>query len=372
MPPTRLVNLLPQLSEATGLKLAAAGEVQDQVVTLHVAKVPTRVLMDKISQACLAQWVEKDGAYILTRSAEERRRLSAADLDARAKAVGSQIAKLKPTEGSFDRQAAAALVQRMRDANDFKPAGDNEHRAKLMRIDNMRDQMPIGQLLIRLIKSLEPAKLVQLPPGFTVFSDRPTRMQRPIPAEGLDAIEAFRSAQAAWAAEVAAMPEGTMSVSSGSQLDPRYWAPPVGRKSAFVLRVWRSVDRVFDTFQFQLRIVEDGKVLMPQLSRQLLVELAPPAPTLAQGLQPLLRDARAVEFDPAVRRLVKSISGMRDHFEPLRVPLDVQERAADPEHHDPLADSAVDGLRSIAKMRGLNMVAWVPDRLFNLTSFLYE
>ncbi len=87
-PGTRAVQMLPQLSKATGVEFSCDQKVRDEVLIVDVKEVKLRELMDHLAEAASAKWVLYGDRYRLERPSE-------LEADLRKKEIGRLAGLLK-------------------------------------------------------------------------------------------------------------------------------------------------------------------------------------------------------------------------------------------------------------------------------------
>jgi hypothetical protein len=364
LPATRLVNLLPILSEKLGLKLEAGGDVRDQVVILNVHDVEPDELLERIAHVACAEWSEANGRRTLARSLALKAKLAADDARRMTEGFARGLAKLPATDTPFDGQVASTLIDELKSVADFRPQTDGERKTASVRLWRIRNTLPTMRLAVDLIRDLGPSALASMRMGETVLSDKPTKMQGRLGPSATRFLERFAREQNAWAARVATLPEGVLSADNRTPLDPRLTAQSITGTPRVLLKIRRySVESPM--LETSLVIVDGSGKIRGFDSVSVGGQFESETPD--QSLKPLLADPTRIAFSAEVVEMGTAMLGpQRDAKEISQTP-GLLAAVLDPERVDPLSRSWFDGFRWIADRHRLNLVAWVPDSFFMTT-----
>jgi len=152
-----LYRLLPELSEAAGVKLEASAKMADTVMIVKVDKVPLNDLMKRIADASTGEWEKTDEGYKLNLSASKAKQEQQAEDNALAIEI----------EGAVKKQ----IVER-----DKKEPGDN----------------PLSTNVDDFIRAIGPNSLAGLRSGASVtYCNKPNRLQMQLPASAMALVPSF-------------------------------------------------------------------------------------------------------------------------------------------------------------------------------------
>ena len=200
------------LARASGAPLKASASVRPSILLLRFMDVPVREAMQRIAEACGGStWVRDSGAFYLTRTPSDERRVTArlrAELQIQIKGVLAEFAVRAASLKPFTAAEADALAKRL-DAM-------VEHHGSTMtfRFNNTVDFSAaqsgpgLARLSARLFSRLKPAQLLDAPSGRrTVYSTNPTRNELPLNLDLSDLIPDYIAAQQQWATTIEKYPE---------------------------------------------------------------------------------------------------------------------------------------------------------------------
>ncbi len=178
-------RLLAEIGRQTNQTLEASANVRDDVVALDCKDAPSADVMAKIASVLHAQWVKAGSSLVLSRdpnlvSADERAEKATKVAIARKK-IAALVQKVKGF-GEFD----AALAKKV--ADDQNPIVVNDHGSiDAKRFQSAAERSPGTRAMIALLSRMSDGELGALISGKrVVFSNRPTRMQLPLPGNWSD------------------------------------------------------------------------------------------------------------------------------------------------------------------------------------------
>lgn len=153
-----LSKLVPELGAATGLKLAVAGAIKNEVACLRVENAPIKEVLDRLAHVAGAAWTaETDGTFILGPSIPARTAQRNSDIEFR-KRLFSEL--LNPSK------------QKLADSSP--------------RAEDSEDSPQIGPELAAVLRRLGPQVLAAIPQGSRyVYASSPTDMQLPLPPDAI-------------------------------------------------------------------------------------------------------------------------------------------------------------------------------------------
>lgn len=152
----RLETLLPRIGEASGWKISADNFVKNEVLVLDVKDMDTRALLEKIASVTGLEWMQSNGGFVLSRSAN-------------ANSTAWQAMHAWTTAGLKADIAKDEAVQSGVDNNANRGSG--------------RQAGPERSAILNVIKNF-PVELIanQDVGARLVFSNMPTRTQKAMPA----------------------------------------------------------------------------------------------------------------------------------------------------------------------------------------------
>ncbi|MFI5385484.1 MAG: hypothetical protein ACHQ50_05110 [Fimbriimonadales bacterium] len=338
-------QLVEQLSRTTQVPLFAPKAFQTDVIAVRVKEQPLNTLLDKIGDLTAADWVLRDGRYELVRSTEKLRSEERAEFQAQVEVFQrvidrekKQVAALEPWTNQAVRKLVQTLVRVREDAatgNDLSEAAMSEWRTK----------NPGARARSRIIASLDPKVLAALPlDRRIVFSDRPTRLQRPLPESAAATVKSFGEEQDIWS-DVA------------SQIAPEEngetYTRGVGKLVLAVTKM-RSGGRILTGFELRAanrtgQIIAHGRGDFYGNDDYADLEAPKPQP----GEQRLALSAVGKELDAVF-----------SEPPPNRIPSEIAELLLHPEQHEPLSLVEGETMVRIAEAQGRSMVADLPDEIF--------
>lgn len=162
-------SVLSQLSEQTGFKFEASGDVKDDVVSVEWSDVTMDDALEALASATKGKWTQRNGIAYLGRDSVEMRR------DERARA------------DRFEAELQKALKEMEKVLGEGMPKMDGEMGPNMTpeQMQNaarvFRDGMPGNRTAMRLLLSVPRATLAKIAPGERlVFANRNTPMQKPL------------------------------------------------------------------------------------------------------------------------------------------------------------------------------------------------
>lgn len=185
-----LVNMVKDLSKITGETWYVKNSAQKDVLYLSVKDATAAQIRQRIAEAVDGTWTFDGSAWELSRSIAKEKEQEAAVL---ARVAEGYEKQLKPTLDDiksnpiFDKARVEQLKAKMNPAGN----GPNPDFASAM------TQMPAARATAQLVQSLGVRTFADLPLGSrTVFSTRPTRMQRALPNNALKLLQQLSDEEA--------------------------------------------------------------------------------------------------------------------------------------------------------------------------------
>lgn len=162
-------SVLAQLSEQSGFKFEASGDVKNDVISVEWSDVTLDNALEALATASKSKWTQRNGIAYLGRDSVEMRR----DERARADRFEEELAKtLKEME-----KVVGEGMPKM--DGEMGPNMTPEQMQNAARI--FRDGMPGNRTAMRLLLSVNRSTLAKMAPGERlVFANRNTPMQKPL------------------------------------------------------------------------------------------------------------------------------------------------------------------------------------------------
>ncbi|HEY0866855.1 MAG TPA: hypothetical protein VGE01_05740 [Fimbriimonas sp.] len=342
-PPERLAALLPALGNEIGRPLKPDSLLEQEVVVLHVQQTDAETVLAKIAEAAGAEWVDQDdGTRVLTRTAEARRQMIIQASQERASRIRQSLLK-NALASPFQPEEVSALRRKVENHNsNLSTWTAKEKGASLTALGHAAEKL----LRLPALAATLPWEALAQTNERTVFSDKPNRMQSPLPSESL-----------AWLADAyrahAALYEAGRRYESVNREDPYAIreSDVFGSVSGPAVKtdIAASVQPNYVTLSLTMFDAK-GRVLRFGTYRATPSPEAPKALTTVEGfLKPFRLEGTA---DRLTSRYAPS---------PEPLPVDLKARILDPVSFEPLADSMAKAFQTLGKDAGLNVVALLPD-----------
>jgi hypothetical protein len=361
-----LARLLPILSERYGVTMEADATTSEEVLVLRLQDVSRKDLMGRISEVLEAQWVERDGRFILSRSpaltqAQERR-----EAEERLEQIAKRLerfAQQTSEAGAFNEGAAERLALRIAELG---KAGTPDARS-FQQIQTLRRATPEHRLLARLLPKLGPRDIAAIPKGKRiVFSTSPNRMQRRLPQEAMLEVVQYVREQTLYAKALAGRVPGnpTAGVYYGGFDTVR---DATGSPAKVVLAIQH---RGQDQLSASLLVASDEGRLMCRYDSQL-VDPFEDLNRLAAGVQPGEGEKPPVlsAESQAFVEWLKPMAGGTGEAGFRKPTGQILEMLLHPERYEPLDLVVPDYLIAYARGRNSNLVAHLNARSFFLGAF---
>jgi hypothetical protein len=350
-------SALAKLSEMSGTPLAVEPALSGEIILVQAKGVTLKDLLARIARVMHAEWEPTKEGYRLARPAnitqasEERdRKAFAARLKKLLDAKGQQMAKTPDPYAQ-----AEATLKALEDFNEKAQRGTG------LNLDEPVKGSPAGRLCMELVVALGADELAGLPLfQSVVYSSHPTRAERPLPPKAAELIRTYAEAEQRLALLV-------------GEKQPNGVAPPftsapfaAALKPGGIGKVLLSISSYGRTLSFGVNIYTkagDERVFAPGSSYDLGDNAYADEAREAKAAPP-----RFVELSPTAAEFEKASAGSWDHsrfLDPKPSKVELTERLlevlAGPETIDPLSLAATDGILAMAKERGKNVIACLPD-----------
>jgi hypothetical protein len=179
-----LDRLIPEIGTRLNMKLIAGVSVKSDVVGIASPKRPAKVIMDGIAAAVNATWEERPEGWVLSRSRKQELEDEESDAKYREDWIRKSL-ESTPIDTPFDEIRAKALAEYWFEFKSKKEHSESDY----AQLDTMNARSPLGRFTRKLAEAFGVAQLARVPQGsVTVYSTRPTKMQRPMPIKNFDAL----------------------------------------------------------------------------------------------------------------------------------------------------------------------------------------
>lgn len=194
-----LGRVLPEIGAHLDLKLFAEASVRDDVVGIVSPKASPQSILDGIAKATNASWVNRPEGLVLVRSRRQELEDEEAEAKYREGWIRDSLA-ITPITEPFDQARADALAAYRAEFKSKKEFSSSDY----AQLDTMNSRSPLGRFTRRLVEAMGVEKLARVPQrSVTVYSTRPTPMQRSLQISNLDSvIKTYTEEQNRYAAAV--------------------------------------------------------------------------------------------------------------------------------------------------------------------------
>ncbi|MCW5937913.1 MAG: hypothetical protein KIT11_11480 [Fimbriimonadaceae bacterium] len=184
----RLEQVAAKISEKAGVKLSVDTALKDRIVLVDVDSVPYEELVRRLGLACDAKLEERAGASWLARDPEKEA----------ASEKRGQKDRLESIERTRERLRSIAEAEYTASnvANYIRAGGQAPSRldatTMLFGSGGANDGTPLGRAGAKIFLSIPPEEIAAMKSGErTVYSTRPTKMQRPIDPKAGDVLKGY-------------------------------------------------------------------------------------------------------------------------------------------------------------------------------------
>jgi hypothetical protein len=344
-------RLIVDLSKATGMHLTVSQTCANDVLLVSAQGVKTRDLLAEIAKVDAGKWKSTADGMIFSADLVARRTESRQE-------VGKQAALV---ETIIDQRLASASKK----ADPAKPGAEVD----LSTVSDTLGQLPEMAAILKLLKGIDPSRLVIDNDQRVVFSSHPNEMQVPF-GPGADQIleDLIKSHNERIEAS---KPKAAVGAEEAPSTLPASVQGLVERMTQKIVG-YAKADLTLGTLPYVGGLMANLS-LYDQNGKVILFE---PYPLDFSGLQNLMAAAKPmkdpnktpVELSPETKSLTKMLTTAAaamgaGHFS---VPPLLSPYVIDPEHHDPLALLPSDKLIALALAEKKPLVAVVPDDAMSL------
>ncbi|HWA83845.1 MAG TPA: hypothetical protein VG820_10445, partial [Fimbriimonadaceae bacterium] len=357
----RLSAVLKELSKPMGEELTATPSLGERFVVVSVHGVKPEELRAQLAKTLCAKWATYSGGAKLSPDSDaekqEEAKLLASRLDRLRKAheaLSAAVAKM----GHFGHVEAEALLGRMTQVDQAYEAEDRGGMAT-GQDEAACENAPGQRAATRMVLLLDPAQIAMLR-GRVAFSDRPTSLQLPLPAQAKGIIAQLAAEQKAWCAVYSGDPKFDAR-HSWLSVDPRANRKPIDASTTRCFLKFQAADGEPNIEVFF--VDPEDSILTCGFVRFDVPRAAPSKPTA--------EDETATVAMPDEDKAYVQI--LREHkFTPALVPSPEWRNVfLHPEKFEPLSYACSDALIGAAKARQENLVAWVGDDAFQVGGYAW-
>lgn len=352
-------QVVQQLSQVAHVPMMAPRAFQSDIVVVRVKDARVKDVMDRIGDLAAGTWEKKPEGYVLVRSGEKLRGEETEEFAHQVEMFQKSIDKQKKalaTLEPWNEQAAKAVAFGLIDTQKTGMNGTFDGRA-WQRIQGLDEKAPGGRAIGRVLANLEAKELAGLPTDYKiVFSDRPNRLQRQLPASVIPALKDLVAEQNLWS-DVANRIIGDQA---GGLYSSAAWMKKSfrGEVGKILLTVSKSINSENFNANIELIVADRKGSVIVRSSRSLNTFASEndfKMPTPEAGEQEIPNSPMA----EAAKGIYMPESGER---KPLAKEL--LNQLLNPEKFEPLSLGSGDMLVKMANMRNFNLVAALPDDSF--------
>ena len=342
------------LANASGAPLKASQTVRPSILLLRFNDVPLPEAMKRIAEACGGSWIADSGAYYLTRTDADERKVAArraAELRAITKGALAEFVAAARAQKRFSAIEADALAHRL-EAN-----VEHHGNTTSFKIGNPKDFRAaqygpgLDRLSTQIFARLKPALVDGAPSGRrTVYSTIPTRMELPLNLDLADLIPGYIEDQSQWSKTLDQFPAEDRAVLNLTGETVTTIAP-----TKINLVVDKSGGDGVDVQLGVELIGEDGAIISKVPAREL--RASQPAATN----QPKPTEEAPLTLSDVDARYGTLFHRVARGRNVVPISADIRELALHPDKHEPLGMFVSDLLLRAAEAKGLNVAADLPD-----------
>lgn len=369
-----------EIAKATKTPLDISPTVANEVLVIDVKDVVLEDLMARIAKSVSGQWDEHDGIRMLTRSNDQHRAEFLEELAARKVAIKKAIDKLveplkkNPTFDESDANKMASKLGEKSGIGGMLQSGDMSAMAQGARsMFTQGSEHPAGRATARLLSLVDPGIISKLNDDErVVFSTRPNMMQIGMPNGAIQIINQFVQEQNIWAEAVnkrAADQPGIIDQAIGMAMGANN-SEIKGAPDKALLCVERS--SLLDSYEIRLKIYDrQGKILY-QGGQSVLLDssilnvvdsMLKTEPTKDAEIALTPDSKELLEFYRSLTNIMFSAGKAKNMSKQLF------DKLARPDVYDPLSFIHSEALLALAKGRGAQFVANVPDSIMRASAF---
>lgn len=354
-------QLVQQLSQTAHVPMMAPRAFQSDIVVVRAKDARLKDLMDRIADLSAGTWEQKPEGYVLVRSGQKLRAEESDEYAHQVEMFQKSIDKQKKALATLEpwsEQTAKTIAFGLMDTQKTGTNGSFDGRA-WQRIQGLDEKAPGGRAIGRVLANLEAKDLAALPTDYKiVFSDRPNRLQRQLPASVVPALSDLVAEQNLWS-DVANRIIGDQA---GGLYSSAAWMKKSfrGEVGKILLTVSKSINNDNINANIELIVADRKGSVIVRSNRNLNTygsdnEFKMPTPEAGE------QEIPPSPMAAAAKGIYMSESGDR---KPLAKEL--LNQILNPEKFEPLAIGSGDMLVKMATMKNVNLVAALPDDSFTM------
>lgn len=200
--PAAPVNVvLKQLSQMTGKRYEARGDVGEEIVCLRVTNVNPDDLRAKLAEVTGGEWRPAQDSQVLVSSPAFEKREQDETIATERAGIQKSLQELSAQftrNPIFDKKAAQEVINRINvDVQAYQKITTDP--PSVAEMANRQNGTPAQRLLIRLLQAIPVNDITGLPDGAkVVYSSQPNRMQRAFPSSSGSLISQFVGEEKSW------------------------------------------------------------------------------------------------------------------------------------------------------------------------------
>lgn len=197
-PPTPLPKALAILSKASGLRLAAAPALSNEVLLAHLTEAPIEKTLNHIAESMCAKWKRIDATEWLEPDPEAESRMAQVKAKEEETHLLNSLAYLRKRLGQepelLDQKAVAAyLAKKEAQEKQRKLAEEKEDYDHMFLPSTADEESPAWRALARIMLQMDPKDLLAMPnDDREVWAELPTPMQHPFSDEAQHILKQYR------------------------------------------------------------------------------------------------------------------------------------------------------------------------------------
>lgn len=371
-----LHKVLSEVSRQTGVRLEA-GSLADRPVMVQTSGMNPKAFYDAIAKVLDAEWTKAGEGFVLTRENSRQRIAESREIEARTPLMAKAIEQFLEKNASAADWSDATIDKRLREDSEKRKQVPGQLGVDMVVeiMDNMT-MTPATLVLVEAARKI-PARMIAgvLPGQRLVLSSAPNRMQKPlpyVPASLNDYVRAYN--RLAEAARAQASPENP---------NARIQTPLTRRRNGIdrVAELLVTIDGSTSGQSLAVTLVDASGEILDRTQTWLAepaagegdvpngvsgeVEFSPLSQDVLRALTPTVASARVVEgFSIAIAMESGLMGRLGNDVDRPNLPDAVRAALADPMSRDPHETFLAELMRGVAKERGKDFVAALPDYAF--------
>lgn len=334
----------------------------NEPVCVAVRDVKLKDLLDRIADVTGAEWIKGTRGLTLTPSVTKAREQNQLETAARKERLqkwfeATQAALSEP----YDEETIGATLQQTRDLRRRAQAGERGIYRKLL---SVRKEAPIERALQRLVLALGVDTVSRLAlDERVVYSMSPTAMQRPMPTSATEALQRLEKEVAAWLAAYQRLPADESDEPEWLREDLAERLKRGSTKVLLIIECAIAGDGLRPGVTAALHLYDSNGIRIGEATDVLAVSEADGAegPGLRNQPDPTDPDVPLTPETKELRDALEAKSRAPDDRSGDKAHAAIRERLLDPVAFDPCSPGTTDFLFALADLKGLDVVACVPD-----------